>query len=643
MYLAICSTNRNIYLPLKSPLSFILIVLLNCCSSSPIAQEYLNSLTEADFTALQREPLSSKYSEAQAVKLVYDLKKKEIYYISNRFEYHNKFCQTVLGCSEPLGIFNRDNYGTDKTKRQYLLANLNFFPSRKEYILELSPSDQMLLSDITNLHIQVVKTSFLTEDLKLILNSARLINSEKELSIPFIKPEEIYKDQNFQSVSKFTGNGRLRRIELSELKNATIQENDIVIINGTPLQLAGVAGVITTDLQTPLSHLSILGQNRKIPVLALRNAWDDEHLNSLVGKNVELTVSSDGFTISEIDSLFNPLIQKKRLYLKKNLNQKELVLAKDFDRRTANYCGYKAENFGVLFQLSEKMDFSIPEAAFGIPFYYYNQHAQKSGVTKLISQLENHPSPKELLSKIREKIKSAPLDTNLIFSIKNQLKRMSSFNRFRFRSSTNAEDMKGFSGAGLYLSKTVVTGIKTSKKDQEKTIENAVKKVWASLWNDPAYDERAYYNIQQEDAMMGILVHRSFPEEEVNGVAISKNLYRENNLGFVVNAQLGDSSVVQPNPKITCDQFICYPTKESGFYTQNQTIEIISTSSLNNYNLVMTSDEIYQLANVIQGIKKYFYYRDFTNDTFNEYGLDFEFKLEKDSRELYIKQVRPFN
>jgi len=57
----------------------------------------------------------------------------------------------------------------------------------------------------------------------------------------------------------------------------------------------------------------------------------------------------------------------------------------------------------------------------------------------------------------------------------------------------------------------------------------------------------------------------------------------------------------------------------------------------------MTSDEIYRLANVIQGIKKYFYYRDFTSATFNEYGLDLEFKLEKDSRELYIKQVRPFN
>lgn len=628
---------------MKTPLSFLLIILLNCCSSSPVAQEYLNSLSESDFIALQREPLSSKYSQVQAVKVIYDLKTKEIYYISNSFQYHNKFCQTVLGYNEPLGIFNRDNYGTDRDKRQYLLANINFFSSRKEYILELSPSDQMLISDITLLHNRVAETSFLTPDVKLILNSARLINSESKLTIPFIKPEEIYKNQNFQSVSKFTGKGKLRKIELSELSNSSIDEDDIILINGTPLQLAGVSGIITTDLQTPLSHLSILGQNRKIPVMALKDAWDDENINSLIGKQIELTVSIDGFTISEADGLSNPKKERKRLYLKKNLNEKELIKAKDFNRKTANYCGYKAENFGILYQLAEKMDFSVPEAAFGIPFYYYQQHAEKSEVIGLITQLENHSNPKELLSTIREKIKSTPVDSTLILNIENQLEGMSSFNRFRFRSSTNAEDMKGFSGAGLYSSKTALTGSNIVEKDEGKTIENALRKVWASLWKDSAYDERAYFNIQQEDVMMGILVHRSFPDEEVNGVAISKNLYRENNLGFVVNAQLGDSSVVQPNPAITCDQFICYPTQESGFYTQNQTIEIITTSSLNDFNLVMTSDEIYRLANVIQGIKKYFYYRDFTSATFNEYALDFEFKLEKDSRELYLKQVRPFN
>jgi hypothetical protein len=628
---------------LKSILPIIIILILSCCSSENSAQEYINELKESDFQALQREPLSSKYSEAQAVKLVYDLESEQIYYISNKFQYHNKFCQTVLGYKEPLGIFNRDNYGTDRDKRQYLLANINFFSSRKEYILELSPSDQMLLSDITLLHNRVAETSFLTSDVKLILNSARLINSENKLTIPFIKPEEIYKNQNFQSVSKFTGKGKLRKIELSELSNSSIDEDDIILINGTPLQLAGVSGIITTDLQTPLSHLSILGQNRKIPVMALKDAWDDENINSLIGKQVELTVSIDGFTISEADGLSNPKKERKRLYLKKNLNEKELIKAKDFNRKTANYCGYKAENFGILYQLAKKMDFSVPEAAFGIPFYYYQQHAEKSEVIGLIAQLENHSNPKELLSTIREKIKSTPVDSTLILNIENQLEGMSSFNRFRFRSSTNAEDMKGFSGAGLYSSKTALTGSNIAEKDEGKTIENALRKVWASLWKDSAYDERAYFNIQQEDVMMGILVHRSFPDEEVNGVAISKNLYRENNLGFVVNAQLGDSSVVQPNPAITCDQFICYPTQESGFYTQNQTIEIITTSSLNDFNLVMTSDEIYRLANVIQGIKKYFYYRDFTSATFNEYALDLEFKLEKDSRELYLKQVRPFN
>ena len=84
----------------------------------------------------------------------------------------------------------------------------------------------MLISDITLLHNRVAETSFLTPDVKLILNSARLINSENKLTIPFIKPEEIYKNQNFQSVSKFTGKGKLRKIELSELSNSSIDEDE---------------------------------------------------------------------------------------------------------------------------------------------------------------------------------------------------------------------------------------------------------------------------------------------------------------------------------------------------------------------------------------------------------------------------------
>ena len=58
------------------------------------------------------------------------------------------------------------------------------------------------------------------------------------------------------------------------------------------------------------------------------------------------------------------------------------------------------------------------------------------------------------------------------------------FESFRFRSSTNAEDLENFNGAGLYDSKAA------KKNHKTKTIDAAIKEVWASLWNFRAFNER---------------------------------------------------------------------------------------------------------------------------------------------------------
>src|SRR6185295_10160639 len=50
------------------------------------------------------------------------------------------------------------------------------------------------------------------------------------------------------------------------------------------------------------------------------------------------------------------------------------------------------------------------------------------------------------------------------------------------RSSTNAEDLPNFSGAGLYTTVPNVRG--------DAQLLTAVKTVWASIWNDGAYEAR---------------------------------------------------------------------------------------------------------------------------------------------------------
>lgn len=207
----------------------------------------------------------------------------------------------------------------------------------------------------------------------------------------------------------------------------------------------------------------------------------------------------------------------------------------------------------------------------------------------------------------------------------------------RFRSSTNAEDAKGFSGAGLYESKTGIIG------DEKKSVSEGILKVWASLWSYEAFMEREYFNIDQSYVQMGVLVHRAFPKEEVNGVIITKNLYRPGYLGFIVNAQLGNESVVQPTKGVTSDQFICYPETTVNIQPDESVIDVITRSSLNKGKLTMTAEEIQHLADEVYEIKMSLYKRFGRRFVFEDYALDIEFKLEKGTRELYIKQVRLYN
>jgi phosphoenolpyruvate synthase/pyruvate phosphate dikinase len=66
------------------------------------------------------------------------------------------------------------------------------------------------------------------------------------------------------------------------------------------------------------------------------------------------------------------------------------------------------------------------------------------------------------------------------------------------RSSSNSEDLPNFSGAGLYSSVPNVIN--------EDRLIDAVKKVWASLWNFQGYEARVRNYVSQSDVYMSALV-----------------------------------------------------------------------------------------------------------------------------------------
>ncbi len=615
------------------------LILFSSCSSE--AQQYLSKVDNLEeFSMLSGAPLSSKYGNIASIKVIYEIKTDKIYFInSNFYKYHYEFCQFNLNENNDLGEFNRSNYD-ESEDRKYLLANLNYSKTLNRYFVDLSPYDQMPLDYMKKLYEEIASNTFIQSKLSFLLNTARLIGKREELKIkfPIILPEEIYENITFQSVSQGKTYGRLRFISNLDSLESPLLPTDIIVIKNTPMYLPLVSGIIVTEFQTPLSHLSILGQNRKIPICAYKSAFSDNRLNLNETKMVEFRVLKDTFFIVQKNHSVN-LRQTKEIILTKNLKVDSLIDVRHLNFRSANCSGNKAATFGVLNTLSQTHGFKVPEGGFAIPFYYYEQHLRVTKVDELIKLAVKYQNDTEKLNgylrMIREEILMTKLDSKLISEVRQKLIQ-SGYKTFRFRSSTNAEDTEGFSGAGLYESKTVILN------DTSKTIEKGILKVWASLWSNQAFLERAYFGINQQSVSMGILVHRSFPNEAVNGVAITKNLYRENYIGFVVNAQIGDISVVDPPKGITCDQFICSP-KDINSSFQN-TIEVITFSSLNHQKMVMTEKEIENLAEQLDVIKRFFFSKSKTHFSgYESFGLDIEFKLDEKTRRLYIKQARIYN
>lgn len=621
------------------------LVFVFSCSNAQKPPKFLSQLTsKEDFKTLDGNPLSKKYGEVDAIKVVYDIKNDTLYFLNSKnYKYHHGFCSKKLNYTHGLENFNADNYSEESKNREYLLGNINYYNSIDKYIMDLSPADLIQLKDIEKLHSKIARKVYF-KDFALLLNTSRLLEIKPNFKIPTITPEEIYKNQKFQALSTNSCYGYLRLVTLEDLKTKTYNENDIIVLEQTPNIIPLVAGVIASEFQTPLSHLSILGKNRAVPIMAYKDAFNKIKFTQYKNAYVKLTVRENSFYIQRTNtSNTNKPRRKQSINIKKDLSIDTLVEFNNLKKIHSKSIGNKARNFAVLQTLSQSNEFKVPEHAFAIPFYFYERHIETSRAGILIEQLlaDMKTMGGEIdmplrLKEIRKAIKKTPVDTKLIDAIKLKLKNENGYQKFRFRSSTNAEDMDGFSGAGLYTSKSAIIG------DSLKTIEKAIQKVWASLWNIQAFNEREYFNINQQKVAMGILVHRSFPNEIANGVAITKNIYRESNLGMVINVQLGNESVVEPTKGTICDQIICYESTSNKIYTEKDIVEVISKSSLNNNKLIMSDQEIIHLCKQLEIIKKY-YFRDSGEIEYNKFGLDVEFKLDTEKRTLYIKQVRHYN
>ena len=608
--------------------------------------DYFNELIRYEaFHMLQSSPPVTNYGEIESVKVLYDFVNDVIYY-SNTKKYPNHYYFAInnLDYQGSGSDFFISQYGSNPNRFLYL-ASINYHKHLDKYVLELVSFDQLGCEGIEKLFNKVLATSYFGDKLVFHANKQEWTNCTQ---LPSISSEQLYEGQNYQALNLAKNYGFLRKVDIQDLPTTYLGKHDIVLLNDIPNDLSVVSGIITTKFQTPLSHINILSHNRATPNMALKNGWENTKLDTFLDKLVFLDVQKDSFVLrsAEIDEAQAFWAQREpqnTTNLEKDIETTGLITLSDASIHSVKTIGGKAANFAEMVNLGT---IPLPENYFAIPFSYYAQHIANNGIDTFIDNMLTDETfktdlayRKAKLKALRKLIKNAPLDTALYQLVDAKINHFADFSSFRFRSSTNAEDLENFSGAGLYSSYS-------AKKDHpKKTIQRAIKKVWASLWNLRAFDERDYYKINQKSIAMGILVHRSFPDEDANGVIITKNLYNVN-IGYTINVQYKEYSIVYPEPNILNDQILVYPISLNA---NTYTIEYLTHSNVPELNgeSVLSNEEITELIDYCHTIKDYYYNHipHNCNCAYKDFGLDIEFKVDSTvkNRKIYLKQVRLYS
>jgi phosphoenolpyruvate synthase/pyruvate phosphate dikinase len=198
------------------------------------------------------------------------------------------------------------------------------------------------------------------------------------------------------------------------------------------------------------------------------------------------------------------------------------------------------------------------------------------------------------------------------------------------RSSTNSEDLPNFNGAGLY------TTVPNNRSDQQ--LIDAIKTVWASVWNFEAYEARERAGIDHMKIFMAVLIQEGINSES-SGVIITADPFdRENKDAIYISAKRGLGMKVVEGQKIA-EQVV--------FRTRANAVQVLTRSEedslltfdesggikevpINGERIVLTDEVIRRLAAAASNIKRVFD------------GKDQDIEWAYMRGRIYIVQSRPY-
>ncbi len=444
---------------------------------------------------------------------------------------------------------------------------------------------------------------------------------------------DIFPDADFLSLNQGTGYGYLRVMGQDERPNP----RDIVIYESLPNDLPRVAGIITTVAQTPLSHVNLRALQDRVPNAFVRDALDDTTIDSLIDSHVRYTVTRSGYTIgaaarAEVDAHYDASRPAATQTPERDLSVTAITPLSGIEFADWTAFGVKAANVAVLGTLGFP-DGTVPDG-FAVPFYFYDEFMKANELDTMVSTMlansafqTSYDTQEKELKKLRNAIKDATTPDSIITALEEMHGEFPDGTSLRYRSSTNNEDLPGFSGAGLYDSKT-----QDPEETEEDGIDKSIKGVWASLWNFRAFVERDFHRVDHLTTAMGVLVHPNYSDELANGVAVSYDPINAREGVYYVNTQIGEDLVTNPDANSVPEELLLL--KENSYEV------LVYSNQVESEQLLMSDTQIEQLRGHLATIHDKFDEL-YDPDDGKRFAMEIEFKITSEDV-LAIKQARPW-
>jgi hypothetical protein len=561
-----------------------------------------------------------------------------VYYINSRlYRFHKDFVNATYLSLERGRAFYENNYL--KGDRRFLLGTIAYQSALDRFTFEFWEGDRLTAELLAEAYTALSRSFFAKLYFK--PNSStqeEAASAAASKGVPAITMSELARDQQYQPLNPGRGIGQLRIVERVTAETV-IDRNQIVIFKEAPVQLTPLSGIITTEPASPLSHANLLAKSWGIPNAHIKNA--DKLFKQLEGKYVRLEVGEGQYTLTPADP--REVSERNARWIKRadlvtpraDIKYDRLTDLKDQRASDARRFGAKSANLGEL--ASARLPGVIVPAGFSVPFHYYDQFIKLNGLEDRIAAtveedrfVHDPDYRKARLAEVRRWIQEGRHDERFEKMARAKTRAEYSGKGLFVRSSTNAEDLANFSGAGLY---TTVPNVRSDEQLME-----AIKTVWASVWNYEAYEARESFGMNHFGVYPAVLIQEGINADSA-GVAITTDPFDRANRGAIyINAKRGLGIKVVEGRRVA-EQVIYLPAASAiRVLTRSDEDTMLAFDErggvkeikIEQHRAVLTDDMVRRLSQAALRIKRVFGGRD----------QDIEWLYFRGR--LYIVQSRPY-